>query len=288
MSTSTSTGTTGAATAPAPPTGGAGRRAATTTGQWVLVPLVVVVVWEIAARAGDSPFFPPPSDIAVAFWETWLGGPASQLFLSDVAVDNVLPSVARLLGGWAIAVVVGVVVGCAIGRSATAMEYLGPLLAFGRAIPPPALVTVFLVLFELGTPMQLATIIFGVVWPVLLNSADGARSVHPTQVATARVFRIPRRQWIFGVVLPAALPKIFAGMRVSLSLALILMVISELVGATNGIGLQLALAQRRFDFDTMWAAVVLLGALGHLFNSVLLAVERRVLAWQPGTRKGGS
>jgi ABC-type nitrate/sulfonate/bicarbonate transport system permease component len=255
----------------------------------VAVPIVAVVLWEIAARAGDSPFFAPPTDIAVAFHEMWLGGPASQLFLSDVGVQNILPSLARMLGGWALAVLVGVVVGVALGRSETAMDYAGPLLAFARAIPPPALVPVFLVLFELGTPMQLATIIFGVVWPVLLNSADGARSVHPVQVQTARAFRIPRRQWVFGVVLPAALPKIFAGMRVSLSLALILMVISELVGATNGIGLQLALAQRSFDFDAMWAAVVLLGLLGHLFNSLLLAVERRVLAWQPGgDRKGGS
>jgi ABC-type nitrate/sulfonate/bicarbonate transport system permease component len=269
--------------------GGRARRGATGALHRVIVPIVAVVLWEVAARLGDSPFFPPPTEIAVAFRDLWLGGPASRLFLSDVAVDNVFPSVARVLGGWAIAVVVGVVVGCALGRSATAMDYAGPLLAFARAIPPPALVPLFLVLFALGTPMQLATIIFGVVWPVLLNSADGARSVHPVQVQTARVFRIPRHQWVLGVVLPAALPKIFAGMRVSLSLALILMVISELVGATNGIGYQLALAQRRFDFDTMWAAVVLLGVLGHLFNSLLLAVEHRVLAWQPGgARKGGS
>lgn len=274
----------------AEPTGVArARRATTSTLQRIVVPIVAVIAWEIAARAGDSPFFPPPSEIAVAFWDLWLGGPASQLFLSDVSVENVFPSLGRMLGGWAVAVAVGVVVGCALGRSATAMDYAGPLLAFARAIPPPALVPVFLVLFALGTPMQLATIIFGVVWPVLLNSADGARSVHPVQEQTARVFRIPRRQWVFGVVLPAALPKIFAGMRVSLSLALILMVISELVGATNGIGLQLALAQRSFDFDAMWAAVVLLGGLGHLFNSLLLAVERRALAWQPGgDRKGGS
>jgi ABC-type nitrate/sulfonate/bicarbonate transport system permease component len=275
----------------ATPAGGPGRarRATTTTLQRIVVPVVAVLLWELAARAGDSPFFAPPTEIAVAFYEMWLGGPASQLFLSDVAVENIPPSLARMLGGWAIAVLVGVVVGCALGRSATAMDYAGPLLAFARAIPPPALVPLFLVLFALGTPMQLATIIFGVVWPVLLNSADGARSVHPVQEQTARAFRIPRRQWVFGVVLPAALPKIFAGMRVSLSLALILMVISELVGATNGIGLQLALSQRQFDFDAMWATVVLLGLLGHLFNSLLLAVERRVLAWQPGSdRKGGS
>jgi ABC-type nitrate/sulfonate/bicarbonate transport system permease component len=243
---------------------------------------LLVVVWELAARTAGSTFFPPPSQIAVALWETWFGGPWTRLFLSDLAVANLLPSLARVLGGWAVAVLVGVVVGVALGRSAVALDYVGPLLAFARAIPPPALVPVFLVLFELGTPMQLATIVFGVLWPILLNSIDGARSVHPVQADTARSFRIPRAQWILGVVLPAALPKIFAGMRVSLSLALILMVISELVGATNGIGFQLALAQRSFDFVTMWAAVVLLGALGYLLNTVLLAGERRVLRWQPG------
>lgn len=243
--------------------------------------LVAVAGWELAARVGDSTFFPPPSEIAVALWDTWFGGPVPRLFLSDLAVANLVPSLGRALGGWAVAVVIGVTVGVALGRSATALEFVGPLLAFARAIPPPLLVPVFLVLFSLGTQMQLATIILGVVWPVLLNSVDGAQSVHPVQTDTALSFRVPRRQWVMGVVLPAALPKVFAGMRVSLSLALILMVISELVGSTNGLGLQLAVAQRRFDFLTMWTAVVLLAALGYLLNALLLAAERRVLRWQP-------
>jgi ABC-type nitrate/sulfonate/bicarbonate transport system permease component len=95
-----------------------------------------------------------------------------------------------------------------------------------------------------------------------------------------RAFRLRRTDWWLRVVLPAAAPKVFAGLRVSLSLALILMVISELIGATNGLGFQLALAQRRFDFLTMWTVVVLLGVLGYAFNSGLLAVESRVLRRQ--------
>lgn len=86
---------------------------------------------------------------------------------------------------------------------------------------------------------------------------------------------------MFGVVLPAAMPKIFAGLRVSLSLALVLMVVSELVGSTNGIGYQLVNSQQQFDLPGMWTGIVLLGVLGYALNTVLLAVERKVLNWQP-------
>ena len=239
--------------------------------------LVALVGWEVATRAADSTFFPPPTVIGGALWRTWFSGPATHLFLSDLAVANLGPSLGRALGGWVIAVVVGGAAGLALGRSPRALEVAGPLLAFVRAVPPPLLVPVFLVWFSLGAEMQVATIVVGVVWPVLLGSVDGARSVHPVQAETARAFRTPRARWVVGVVLPAALPKVFAGMRVSLSLALILMVISELVGTSEGLGLQLAVAQRRFDFLTMWTAVVLLAVLGHLLDAGLVAVEHRVL-----------
>ncbi len=241
---------------------------------------VAVALWELTARAGASPFFPPPSRIAGALWGTWFDGPPTRLWLSDLAVANLLPGIGRMLLGWAIAAVCGVAAGLVLGRSGTALQYLSPLFAFARALPPPLLVPLFLVLFDLGTPMQLATIVVGVIWPVLLSSIDGAASVHPVQVETARVLQLRRTDWWLRVVLPAAAPKVLAGLRVSLSLALILMVISELVGATNGLGFQLALAQRRFDFLTMWAVVVLLGVLGYAFNSGLVAVESRVLHWQ--------
>lgn len=239
--------------------------------RWAVL-VVAVALWEPAARAGDSPFFPPPSAIAGSLWE--------KLWRSDLAAAHLLPGVGRMLAGWAIAAVCGVLIGLALGRSGVVLQYLSPLFAFVRAVPPPLLVPLFLVLFDLGTPMQLATIVLGVIWPVLLSSIDGAASVHPVQVETARVLRLRPTEWWLRVVLPAAAPKVMAGLRVSLSLALILMVISELVGATNGLGFQLALAQRRFDFLTMWTVVVLLGMLGYAFNSGLVAVESRVLHWQ--------
>ncbi|MBW4721152.1 ABC transporter permease [Saccharothrix obliqua] len=241
----------------------------------------LVVAWELGTWFADDPFFPRPTVIADAARGLWLSGPVDQLYLSDAVFQHVLPSIGRLLGGWAIAAVIGVAIGVALGRSATAMQYAGPVLTFLRSVPPPALVPVFLLVFNVGTQMQLATIVFGVLWPILLNSVDGARSVDTTKYETSAVFRIPKAQWVLGVVLPAAAPKIFAGLRVSLSLSLVLMVVSELVGTDNGIGSQLLVAQREFDFPDMWAGIVLLGILGYALNTVLLAFERRALSWQP-------
>ena len=240
--------------------------------RWVVF-VCAVVVWELVTQLAASPFFPPPSRIAQAAVQQW--------FLSDTVVGDLLASLGRIAAGWLIAVVVGVALGTLLGRSRTALDYFGPLFAFMRAVPPPVLVPVFLVLLGIGAPMQITVIVFGVVWPILLNTVDGVRSVDQVKVDTARSFRIPRAQWIFGVVLPAATPKIFAGLRVSLSLALVLMVVSELVGSTDGIGYRLMFDQRQFDFPAMWAGIVLLGILGYALNTALLAVERRALSWQP-------
>jgi ABC-type nitrate/sulfonate/bicarbonate transport system permease component len=262
----------------------AARGAATVVRNWLLF-AILVVGWEFAARAAGSKFFPPPAEIAAAAAKLWFTGPAAHLFLTDAVFENVFPSLGRTLGGWALAAIVGVVLGVLLGRSGTAMDYFGPLFAFFRSIPPPTLIPVFAVLFGLSSGMQIGSIIFGAIWPVLLNTVDGVRSVDQVKVETARSFRTPKGYWVGMVVLPAAAPKIFAGMRVSLSISLLLMVVSELVGAYNGIGRALLNAQQDFDFPIMWSWLVLLGLLGYVFNTIFLAAERRVLAWQP-TRLG--
>lgn len=241
-----------------------------------------VAVWQVVAASARSGYFPTPVTIGGRMAELWLSGPAAHMFLGKSVTSDVLPSLARMFGGWAVAAVLGVSLGVVLGRSRVALSVLSPLLAFFRAIPPPTLLPVFLVLFHIGTPMEIATIIFGVIWPTLLNTIDGVRAVDTTKLDTARVFRLSRPQWVFGVLLPTAAPKIFAGLRISLSLALILMVISELVGSTDGLGYQLTIAQGGFDFPTMWAVVVLLGVIGYVVNALLSAVEHRALSWHRG------
>ncbi|SEG54936.1 ABC-type nitrate/sulfonate/bicarbonate transport system, permease component [Nonomuraea solani] len=252
----------------------------------ILVIPIVLAAWELIARAVGDTDFPPPTTIVARMYELWFSGPASRVFLTDDAIDNLLPSLGRMFGGWILAAVIGVVAGLLLGRSRTATDYVDPLIEFGRSIPPPLLLPVFLVLFPKALTMQLATIVFGVIWPVLLNSIDGARAVDRTYTETAVVFNLSRAQRLRVVVLPAASPKIFAGLRLSLSLALILMVITELIGGTDGIGYQLLQAQRSFDGAGVWAAIALLGVLGYVVNSLFVLAERRVLVWHRQSGRG--
>lgn len=246
------------------------------------VPAVAVPGWELAARAHGSVFFPPPSRVVAHAWRLWFSGPPGRLFLTDSAVGNVLPSVGRVLAGFALAACCGIVLGLLLGRSRTAYALCDPLLQFARAVPPPALVPVAVALFDLGTTMQLAAIAFSAVWLVLINTAEGVRGVDPLRLDVAAVLRMSPVERVLLLYLPSALPRIFAGLRLSLALSLILMVFSELLpGTANGVGFQLVDAQTRSDLLTVWAVLLLLGALGHLLNSLLLAVERLARPYAP-------
>ncbi|MFC0865818.1 ABC transporter permease [Sphaerimonospora cavernae] len=248
---------------------------------WV-VP-VALAAWEVLTRLAQAPYFPPPSTIAARSHELWFSGPATRLFLSDEAVRHLLPSLWRLAVGWAGACLAGVLVGIAVGRSRRLAEYVNPLIHFGRSIPPPTLLPIFLVLFGVGTPTQLAAIVFGVLWPVLLNSVDGARDVDRQYLETAEVFHLSRGQRLWRIILPAAAPKVFAGLRLSVSLALVMMIISELVGSTEGIGYRML--QDALDIPAMWTAIVLIGVLGFVLNAAFVRAERWILAWHYSARK---
>lgn len=246
------------------------------------------VVWEIAARAADSLYFPPISEIIGRFFELWLSGPPSSLFLTEGVAADIVPSLARMLGGWTIAVIAGVLLGVAIGRNRVLGDFVEPIVHFVRAIPPPALLPIFFILLGFGNEMRVALIAFAVVWPVLLNTIDGVRSVDTLHLDTGRVFEFDRRKVFFGIVLPSASPKIFAGMRVSLSVALIIMVISEMVGQQEGIGSIILGAQRTYRMLDMWSGILLLGILGYVLNAILALVESRVTRWHRGAREGVS
>ncbi|GAA4910587.1 ABC-type nitrate/sulfonate/bicarbonate transport system permease component [Nonomuraea thailandensis] len=253
---------------------------------WYWLLPVAVAAWELVTRALQATYFPPPSQIVARLHELWFSGPPSRVFLTDEAVADLVPSLSRLFAGWSIACAAGVLLGVVLGRSAWLSGLVEPLVHFGRSVPPAALLPVFLVLFKVGTPMQLASIVYGVVWPVLINSMDGARHVDRQYIETGAVYRLSSWQRLTRIILPAAAPKIFAGLRLSVSLALIMMVISELVGSSEGIGHRMLEAQSQFDIPAMWAGIVLLGLLGIGLNAAFLAVERAVLGWHTSARTG--
>lgn len=251
--------------------------------RWVLG-VGLIILWQIFAARAGSIFFPPPTEIAKRAAELWLSGPPSRLFLGDGVFQDILPSLFRLLAGWSLALAFGIALGTLIGRSRQLSELLDPSLQFLRSIPGPALVPVFILLLGTESTMRIVLIAFGSVWPVLLNTIEGTRTVDPVQLDTASAFRLPRHALLWRIVLPAAMPKIFAGIRISLALAVILMVVSELVASTNGIGYRIQNAQIMFLLTDMWCGIVLLAFIGYTLNRLFLKIEHSMLDWHRGAR----
>jgi ABC-type nitrate/sulfonate/bicarbonate transport system permease component len=255
--------------------------------RWAVL-IAALALWQAATRAAGSSFFPPPSVIAGRMYQLWFSGPATHLFLTRDATGNLLPSLGRVLAGLAVAVAAGGTAGLALGRSRAFADYADPVLQFARALPTVTLVPVFIAIFRLGTQMEVATIAFGTVWPILLNTADGARSLDPVLAETARAFRLPAWQRLTTLIIPATLPKFFAGLRLSVSLSLILMVFAELAGSSSGLGYEMGNAESSFNTIWLWATLVLIAILGNLLNALELAAEHRVLAWHRGARQAGN
>jgi ABC-type nitrate/sulfonate/bicarbonate transport system permease component len=237
--------------------------------------LVLVGVWQLVTAAVAHPYFPTPTMIADTAWHTWFSG-------TDAWNTDILPSIGRLLLGWLLAALIAVPAGLALGRSLTATAYASLVLFLARATPATLLLPIFLLIFGIGPTMEIAIILWGSIWPILLNTIDGARAVDDVQTDTARAFRISRPQWIMSVIVPAAGPRILTGLRMSLGLAMILMVVSEMVGTGSGIGFRLTAAQNQFATVEMWAWIVLISILGYVLNTLLRLAEGRVLAWHIG------
>jgi ABC-type nitrate/sulfonate/bicarbonate transport system permease component len=242
----------------------------------IAVPVAIVLVWEAWARSADSQFWPPPSTIVSQFRDLWLFAQ----FRSDV-----VPSLVRILLGFGIGSAIGVLLGIPLGLSLWARKFAMPHVEYWRAMPPPALLPISVILLHsIGNLQKVSFIAFFCIFPVLLNTIDGVRSLDPTLVDTARAYGIPVNERIRRIVLPAAFPQISAGMRTSLSLAVIIMVVAEYFSSTSGVGYVLLISKNTFQLGPMWAAILLIGVIGYVLNLAYLLVERRLLAWHRGWR----
>ncbi|WP_234312747.1 ABC transporter permease [Streptomyces sp. SCSIO 75703] len=239
------------------------------------LPVTILVTWWLASASSTSVYFPSLQTILTSFKDTWLFA----RFGSDA-----LPSLARFGAGFLIAIVLGVALGTVLGLTPALRRALDPLLDFFRSLPKPALLPIAIVAFGVGDGMKIFIIAFGTLWPILLNTIDGVRGVDPLLLQMSRVYGLSSSQRIRQVVLPAAAPQIFVGARVSLSIGMILMVVSEMAGSTNGLGYFVLLSQQTFAIPEMWAGIILLGLIGYVTNLLFVLAERRLLAWHAGWR----
>jgi ABC-type nitrate/sulfonate/bicarbonate transport system permease component len=242
----------------------------------IAVPVAILVAWQLWTVHAHDPKFPRLSTILVTFRHMWL--------FSQFG-EHVVPSLERIGLGFAIAVAAGIVLGIPIGLSRWARLWTMPHIEYWRALPPPALLPISVVLLHsIGNVQKVSFIAFFCLFPVLLNTIDGVRGIDPTLVDTARLYGIVGLERVRRIVIPAAMPQIAAGMRNSLSLAVIMMVLSEFFASTSGVGYVLLISKNTFQLAPMWAAIVLIGLLGYLLNVLFVVAERRLLAWHRGWR----
>ncbi|WP_433479280.1 ABC transporter permease [Spirillospora sp. CA-142024] len=242
----------------------------------VTVPASLVAAWWAATENSTDFFWPPLSRILGTFGDTWFHGRLT---------SDVLPSLARLSAGYVLALILGVGLGVAIGSVRVLRAFLEPVLEFFRAIPSPVLVPVLMLFAGIGNGMKILVIVSGCVWPILLNTVEGVRALDEVLRDTSRCYRMRPHSRLVHLVLRGASPQIAAGARQALSIGIILMVISEMFAASNGVGFTIIQFQRGFSIPQMWTGIILLGLIGIVLSAVFQLVETRALSWYTGLRR---
>lgn len=240
------------------------------------VPIALLCAWWLVSRSSTNLFFPPLSGILQRFQEVWL---------FDRFVSDAVPSLRNLFAGYFAGVAVGLVIGVACAYVNAVRLVLEPVVHFARAIPPVALVPILIAIMGFDAEMKITSIAVGAVFPTLIATVDGLRAEDGVRREVARVYQLPTRVRLLRVSLPAAMPHIFGGLQVSLQVAFVVMIASEMLGSTEGIGAQTILAQQTFMITDMWAGMLLLGVLGYLLNLLFDAIQRRAMAWYFASRE---
>ncbi|WP_104056394.1 MULTISPECIES: ABC transporter permease [unclassified Arthrobacter] len=245
-------------------------------GAAVALPVVLVLVWWVATSGKPNFFVPAPQVLVDTLVNVWL----AERILTDV-----LPSLSRLTVGVLSAIVLGVVLGLVVGLNRTLRSLTEPVFELFRALPPPVLVPVLMLVIGINDGMKIAVIISGCIWPVVLNTIEGVRSIDPVQNETTRSYGIVGVSRIRYQILPSAAPAIMAGVRQCISIGLILMVISEMFASSSGLGFTIVQFQRSFAVPEMWSGIFILGFIGVAISFIFQRVQRTLLRWYYGLKE---
>ncbi len=239
-------------------------------GAEIAVPVLLLALWWIVSANSTNTFFPPLQNILQRTMEL----AQTSTFWVDLGT-----SMGNLLFSFLLASLLGVIFGVLFGTVRAVAWLVEPTINFFRAIPPVALVPIFVTLFGFGNEVRILAITLSAFFPVLISTMDGVRSLEPTMGMVSRVYRLRPIDRLFSVRLPAASPRILAGMQVSLMVAFVVMIASEMLGSSVGLGAATLLAQQSFAIADMWAGILTLGVLGYATTALFVTFRRRVLRW---------
>ncbi len=234
---------------------------------------VLLIAAEIGTRTGiiTNLTMPRPSDVVATLGDLWSSG---QFTL------HMVPSLTRLIVGSAIGCGLGIAVGFSIGLFSVARAGFVPLVAALFPIPKIALLPLFVIWFGIGESSKYALIAFGTFTPTVVATYGAVDNVDRTLIRMGQSFSLSWWSIVRKIVLPGAMPGILSGLRISLAIAIILLVAAEMLGAEYGIGAYILLAGSLYDLERLFAGVVILSALGVLVSWVIGLLEKRLLHWR--------
>jgi NitT/TauT family transport system permease protein len=238
--------------------------------------LLLVVVWDLAIRIFQIPPYqvPAPKDVVITLWQEW-----------PMLLEQSVPTTVATIEGFLLSAAFGIPVAMMIAGSRTVESYVYPLLVFSQSIPKIAVAPLFVVWFGFGMlPKVLSAFLLGF-FPVVVSAVQGFKSVEPDMLDLARAMEASRLQTFRMVSLPHALPAIFAGLKVSITLAVVGAVVGEFVGSNSGIGFVLQRSIGTFELPTMFAALVVLALIGVILFWILDVIERLAIPWHASQRQ---
>jgi NitT/TauT family transport system permease protein len=246
----------------------------------MLVPLCLLLIWDWMVRWTGTRLVPLPSSVAVMMWDFAFGGIYDDAYSASLPI-HFWKSVQRVYGGFAAAAAIGIPLGLLIGRLPLLRAMLDPTLSLLRPIPVTAWLPLSMIFFGLGPRSAIFLVFLGAFYPILLNTIFGVKSVDPRLFEAAEMLGCTGHQLFRSVVLPAALPSIFNGLRLGLSFAWILIVVGEMTGVPEGLGAVIMDGRTLSRTDLVITGMIIIGVTGFLSDRILLALSNYFLSWSP-------
>jgi len=235
---------------------------------------IVLALWQIFPSMGwiDQKILPTLTDVIRSFGE---------LVVSGKLLTYALASFKRALSGFIIAVLLGIPLGFLMGWFKRIERIFDPVVQLFRNTATLALYPVFLLVFGLGELSKIGIIFWGCLWPILINTIDGVRLIDPLLIKSARSMSVSAIFMFSKVILPAAVPSIITGLRLSATHSIIVLVSAEILGSNSGLGFMIFEARNSYDAPTMYSGIIILSALGLALNDLILRLEKRLTHWKP-------
>jgi NitT/TauT family transport system permease protein len=245
---------------------------------WLAI-ICFFALWEILSRLGfliNPLFFPPVSKVITRLWEIIIGG---------ALWKHLGISLQRALLGFLAGLVFAVPLGLAIGWFRRLETFLNPLLQVFRNTPTLALLPVFVMLFGITELSKVVVIFWGSFWGLLLNSISGVQNVDPQLIRASRSMGTSSLRLFWTVILPASLPSILTGLRLSATASVLIVIAAEMIGANKGLGYQLYFYQANYKFTEMYAYIFIMAIIGVTLNAILTKVEKSSFRWRDDARE---